>query len=108
VNPQKVNRDQIADFTDLPNIGPAMAKDFEVLGVKSIAELKRYSAWELYENLTLKTGQYQDPCVLDVFISVIDFLEGNPPRAWWEFTEFRKSTYGRDLVNIYSVKPLLN
>jgi hypothetical protein len=32
MNPSKVKREKIWRFTDLPNIGPAAARDFELLG----------------------------------------------------------------------------
>jgi hypothetical protein len=31
--------------------------------------------------------------MLDVFLSVCDFLDGSPPRAWWDFTPLRKKLF---------------
>ncbi|MGD8812345.1 MAG: helix-hairpin-helix domain-containing protein [Thioalkalispiraceae bacterium] len=36
------------------------------------------------------TGRRHDPCVIDVFISAVKYMEGGPPRKWWEFTKERK------------------
>lgn len=94
MNPAKVVREKVRKFSDLPNIGPAAAKDFEILGFKAPHDLKGYDPLELYNALTHLTGSYQDPCVLDVFMSVTDFLDGNPPKPWWDFTELRKKRYG--------------
>ena len=94
MNPAKVVREKVRHFSDLPNIGPASAKDFELLGFKTPADLKGADPLELYNALSLITGSYQDPCVLDVFMSVTDFLDGNPPKPWWDFTGQRKQRYG--------------
>jgi hypothetical protein len=36
------------------------------------------------------TGQKDPPCVIDVLLSVVDFMEGGNAKLWWEFTEERK------------------
>ena len=94
MNPSKVVRKKLRRFSDLPNIGPASATDFVLLGFKHPLELKGADPLELYYTLCRLTNSYQDPCVLDVFISVVDFLDDNPPRAWWHFTAYRKDRYG--------------
>lgn len=81
-------------FSDLPNIGPASAKDFALLGFEHPSALKGADPLALYDALSRITGTYQDPCVLDVFMSVVDFLDGNPPKPWWHFTDARKQRYG--------------
>jgi hypothetical protein len=94
MNPAKVVREKIQRFTDLPNIGPAAAQDFVRLGYGHPRELAGADPLELYNALCHVTGSYHDPCVLDVFMSVTDFLQGNPPQPWWHFTERRKQLYG--------------
>ena len=97
MNPSKVRRDRLAKLTDLPNIGPAMAKDFELLGIRKAEQLKGRDPLRLYNELSKKTKTRQDPCVLDTFISVVRFLEGDQPKPWWFYTEGRKKMYRRDL-----------
>ncbi len=97
MRPEKSSLQKLIDFTDLPNIGKALALDFKSIGYKSPKELVGVPAWSLYEKLCKKTGQYQDPCVLDVFLSVEDFLNGHEPRSWWSYTEERKVTYTNKL-----------
>ena len=94
MNPTKVARDKLLRFTDLPNIGPAAALDFEVLGFSSPSEVVGADPLELYRDLCAATGSRQDQCVLDVFMSVTDFLAGGSPQPWWHFTELRKHKYG--------------
>jgi hypothetical protein len=90
MNPIRVNRTRLKDFTDLPNIGKAMAGDFRLLGYRSPEQIAGEDPFEMYARLCEMTGQRQDPCVLDVFMSVTRFLNGERPKPWWEFTEERK------------------
>lgn len=100
VHPRKVSRASLDKFTDLPNIGQAMAKDFELLGYTHCAELKGRKAWILYESLCLATNSYQDPCVLDTFMAVEDFLNGGTAKPWWEYTQARKVKHAKDLEKL--------
>lgn len=93
MHPAKVDRANLTRFTDLPNIGPRMAGDFVALGYTHPSQLVGADPFELYTRLCTHTNTRQDPCVLDVFISVTRFLDGEAPRAWWEFTAERKQRY---------------
>ncbi|HET9048487.1 MAG TPA: helix-hairpin-helix domain-containing protein [Chiayiivirga sp.] len=95
MNPAKVDRKQLTRFTDLPNVGPAMAKDFVRLGYSAPTELVGADPLALYQALCLATGARHDPCVLDTFMSVTDFLAGAPPQPWWHYTAERKRRYGQ-------------
>src|SRR5262249_34031117 len=55
----------------LRNIGPAMRRDFALLGIGSVKQLARCRAERLYARLQEVTGQRQDPCVLDTFAAAI-------------------------------------
>ncbi len=94
MHPAKVCRDRLRKLTDLPNVGPAMAGDFELLGIESPEQLKGRDPLDLYHDLCRKTGVRHDPCVLDTFMSVTSFMNGAKPRVWWEFTAERKRLYG--------------
>jgi hypothetical protein len=78
-------------FEDLPNIGPAMAKDFRLLGFEKPKELAGKDPYALYDELCERTGARHDPCVIDVFISAVRFMEGAPPLPWWSYTAERKA-----------------
>jgi hypothetical protein len=56
---------------DLISIGPAMLRDFELLGIASVAQLARQNPQRMYKRLSHVTGQRQDPCVLDVFCAAV-------------------------------------
>jgi Pathogenicity locus len=90
MNPSKVDRERVKVLTDLPNIGKACARDLELLGIRKPQQLVGRSPFDLYEALCLKTGLRHDPCVIDVFMSITRFMDGDEPRPWWAFTEERK------------------
>lgn len=78
-------------FEDIPNIGPAMAKDFRLLGLAAPAELSGRDPYALYDELCERTGARHDPCVIDTFISAVRFMEGAPGVPWWSYTAERKA-----------------
>jgi len=79
----------------LPNIGPAIAADLHLLGITDPQQLKGRDPWELYEELCRITRQRHDPCLLDVFIATVRFVEGAPALPWWHYTAERKSLQQR-------------
>lgn len=96
MHPDKVVRERVRRLTDLPNIGPACAGDLQRLGIDAPAQLIGQDPRELYERLCVLTGTRQDPCVLDVFISITRFMAGEPARPWWHYTAERKQAMATD------------
>lgn len=45
---------------------------------------------ELYNRLNTITGIRHDPCVLDVFMSIIDNMSGSDAQPWWAYNKKRK------------------
>lgn len=90
MHPGKVRHEQVRVLTDLPNIGPSLAGDLRQLGIVRPQQLQDAEAYRLYRRLCDITQTRQDPCVLDVFLSITDFMAGKPPRAWWHYTAERK------------------
>lgn len=90
MHPDKVDRDRLRQLTDLPNIGKAGAADLRLLGINAPADLVGQCPWQMYEKLCQLTGVRHDPCVIDVFMSVTAFMNGEPAKPWWEFTDARK------------------
>lgn len=90
MHPSKVSRERLAQLIDLPNVGTAIAGDLQLIGIERPEQLKGRDPVQLYKQLCQVTGQRHDPCVLDTFMSVTSFMNGEPPRAWWEFTSERK------------------
>ena len=80
---------------DLVSIGPAMLRDFEMLGIRTVAQLARQKPESLYEKLCRVTGRSQDICVLDVFSAAVAQAR-NPQlpaeqRQWWYWSRKRKT-----------------
>jgi hypothetical protein len=90
MNPAKVDRARLAQLTDLPNVGPALARRLVAIGVDTPRRLVGEDPVALYERVCASTGVREDPCVLDVFISVTRFMDGAPPQPWWAYTAERK------------------
>ncbi len=90
MHPSKVNRATLRTLTDLPNVGPAIARDLEQLGFSSPAELTGQDPLALYQRLSALTGVRQDPCVLDTFIAITRFMDGERAQPWWAYTAERK------------------
>jgi hypothetical protein len=89
---------KMRQLADLISVGPAMLRDFELLGIRSVAELARRAPRQMYEKLSRKTGQRQDPCVLDAFCAAVAQAR-NPGLApekcqWWYWSRKRKPAGG--------------
>jgi hypothetical protein len=82
-------------LADLVSIGPAMLRDFALLGIHSVAQLARQNPQQMYVRLSRKTGQRQDPCVLDTFHAAV--AQARNPRLpaeqclWWYWSKKRKN-----------------
>ncbi len=83
-------RNEITSFQDIPNVGKAIEKDFFLIGLKKPIELINKDPYQMYNELCSITQQKHDPCVIDVFISAVDYMKGGLPQKWWEFTNERK------------------
>lgn len=84
------DRHTVSRLENLPNIGKAIAGDLKLIGIDHPEKLVGKDPFELYRRLCEKTGVRHDPCEIDVFISVVNFMEGGDPLPWWAFTEMRK------------------
>ena len=79
----------------LPNIGPALAADLRLIGIRHPSDLRGKDAFVLYQKLCAATGQRQDPCVLDTFMAATDFMRGAAAAPWWAYTAQRKALFGQ-------------
>jgi nucleotidyltransferase/DNA polymerase involved in DNA repair len=80
---------------DLVSIGPAMLDDFDLLGIRSVAQLARANPEKLFEKLCRVTGKSMDICCLDVFTCAVAQAR-NPrlpaaQRQWWYWSRQRKA-----------------
>lgn len=93
-HPKAVRAEDCTALEQLPNIGPSLAADLRLLGVHHPQQLEGRDPFSLYQALCIKTGQRQDPCVLDTFMAATDFMAGAQPAPWWHYTPRRKLIYG--------------
>jgi predicted RecB family nuclease len=86
----------MVQLRDLSGIGPAMMKDLEMLGIRSVEQLARQNPQKLYNRLCEITGTRQDPCVLDTFTCAV--AQARDPelpkdqRNWWYWSRVRKAS----------------
>ena len=88
-------RFDITALEEIPNVGPATVGYLQTLGINSPRELIGRDPYVMYEDLCRISGKQFDPCLADVFISSVRFMEGAPPKKWWEYTEERKKNLCR-------------
>ena len=82
---------------DLVSVGPAIRRDFELLGIQTVARLAQHEPEALYHELCRKTGKRQDPCVLDTFRAAIEQARDpylSPEKCrWWYWSRLRKAEH---------------
>jgi len=80
---------------DLVSVGPAMLRDFEILGIQTVAQLASKDPGHLYGELCRLTGQEQDICCLEVFCAAV--AQARDPWLpaeqcnWWYWSRRRKA-----------------
>jgi predicted RecB family nuclease len=90
---------QTRQLADLISIGPAMLRDFEMLGIRSVRDLARQNPQRMYERLSRASGARLDPCVLDTFCAAV--AQARNPRLaaekcqWWYWSRKRKQGRSR-------------
>lgn len=82
----------LARFQQLPDVGPATAGDFVLLGFHDPTELVGQDAGELFRRLQRLTHSAQDPCCEDVFACAIHHVTHgpDPERRWWDWSARRQ------------------
>ncbi len=94
-SPKAASAAECLRLEQLPNVGPALAADLRLIGIAEPSDLRGKDAFVLYQALCQKTGQRHDPCVLDTFMAVADFMRGAPAAPWWNYTAERKAVFGQ-------------
>ena len=83
------------ELRHLISVGPAMLRDFELLGVRSVAQLARENPRRMYQKLCRVSDEHQDICVLDVFCAAVAQARAPllaPEKCqWWYWSRRRKS-----------------
>ena len=80
---------------DLISVGPAILRDFELLGVRSVKQLARQDPAKMYQKLCRAMGQRIDICSQDVFSAAV--AQAHNPLLpaeqcqWWYWSRQRKA-----------------
>ncbi|MCH8618403.1 helix-hairpin-helix domain-containing protein [Undibacterium sp. TS12] len=82
---------EINKLEQLPNVGKATIADLHLLGISKPHQLKGLDPYQMYDDLCRLSGMRHDPCVYDVFISIVKFMDGAAPLPWWHYTAERKA-----------------
>ncbi|HWY67700.1 MAG TPA: helix-hairpin-helix domain-containing protein [Terriglobales bacterium] len=89
------SRNEKQKLQSLISVGPAMLRDFELLGISSVAQLAKSNPRQMYRRLCEITGERQDICCLDVFQAAV--AQARNPRlpaercVWWYWSRKRKA-----------------
>jgi hypothetical protein len=75
---------------ELANVGPAVARYLERVGITQTSQLAGRDAIEIYEEMCAASGRRLDPCLLDTIMSAVEQADGGPARPWWDYTAERK------------------
>ena len=87
-----MRRTELTNLEDLPNVGPAVARDLRRVGIVRPADLVGVDPYALFETLCRATRKRHDPCMLDTFIAIVRFMGGAKAKPWWAYTPERKAT----------------
>jgi hypothetical protein len=89
----------IKQLIDLRNVGKATIKDLRLLNIHTVDELAKKDPTVLFHELERRTQKRQDPCVWDVFASIIHEAAHGEPSPWWSWTARRKALQKKGLLN---------
>ena len=95
----KIAQVQERKFQDLVSVGPAIERDFVMMGIRNVEQLSKQNPKKMYDKLCRLTGERQDPCVLDVFEAAV--AQAVNPRLpaekcqWWYWSKIRKARDGQ-------------
>jgi hypothetical protein len=86
-------------FQHLISVGPAIERDFHLLGIHTITQLARQNPRRMYDRLCKLTGERQDICCQDVFCAAVaqarDPLLPAEKCQWWYWSRQRKAENAR-------------
>ena len=96
----KTARETISRFDQIINVGPATTRDLKRMGFKQPRNLIGQTPIEMYRQVCKIDQTFHDPCVLDVFMATVDYMNGNRPRQWWNYTRQRKKQFSADVEEL--------
>jgi hypothetical protein len=88
---RKAPKNVIAELSRIPGVGPSLASDLYLLGIREVAELRSQNPERLYDDLCTQVGSKVDRCVLYVFRCAVYFATETPhdpeKLKWWNWKD---------------------
>lgn len=79
------------DLTSIPGVGPTIAGNLRLIGIRRVADLKRADPERLYRKLERTLGEPVDRCALYVLRSAVYFASRtrhDPEKLkWWNWKD---------------------
>ena len=72
--PKAANAQLARQLTDIPNIGPSIASDLRLLGIRSPADVRAMDPLAAYDALRTPMGHRHDPCVLPRAVPIVEAM----------------------------------
>jgi hypothetical protein len=91
VRRKAVPRDAIRTLSVIPGVGPSLAADLYLLGIRTVESLKGRDPEALYRKLCRQVGRPVDRCVLYTFRCAVYFAtekKHDPEKLkWWNWMD---------------------
>lgn len=91
VGPLRNSRSAADNLTQIPGVGPKIAADFRLLGIREPADLRGRDPQSLYDDLCRRKHARVDRCVLYVFRCAVYFASESRPDPellkWWNWKD---------------------
>jgi hypothetical protein len=85
--PKKV----VAELSRIPGVGPAIAADLYLLGIREVADLRGRNPEKLYEEFCRRVGHRVDRCVLYTYRCAVYYASesNHDPQLlkWWNWKD---------------------
>ena len=92
-------RHVIQELSRIPGVGPSIAADLYLLGLRQVADLRGANPEALYRDLCGEVGYRVDRCVLYVFRAAVYFASASKhdPELlkWWKWKDEEAGRGGR-------------
>jgi len=81
----------IANLSRIPGVGPSIAADLYLLGIRDVAELRGRNPETLYADFCREVGQPVDRCLLYTFRCAVYYASAAAPEPemlkWWNWKD---------------------
>ncbi|HLX41895.1 MAG TPA: helix-hairpin-helix domain-containing protein [Bryobacteraceae bacterium] len=88
---QTAPKNVIAELSKIPGVGPSLASDLYLVGIREVAELRGQNPQVLYDELCTQAGSRVDRCVLYVFRCAVYYASESrhdPEKLkWWNWKD---------------------